>query len=375
MRRFAGVLVLVGAVLGHAAGCSGSEDDGTGGAAGATAGSAGASQQGGAAGVAGAGASGKAGGVVSTGGQGGAVGCASDSAKAIQRPIDLYVMLDQSSSMAQNDKWLNVTTALEAFLNNENQTGLGVGLQYFPLFNTAAQCVASQYAQPEIPIKQLPAAAKELTDSITKHAPVGAETPTRPALTGAVDYAAAWAKAHPDHVTVVVLATDGEPTVCGTDTAEIASIAAGGAKQTPKVLTFVVGVGQGFEPVLDAIASAGGTEKAFVVDLSKDVGAQFAAAMDAIRGKAIDCTFTIPKPKDVALDFNKVNVTYTVGGKKVDFGRVASAAACQGKDDAWYYDDPQNPKTIQLCPKACDRVRVAPGSEVTFVFGCETNVK
>lgn len=356
--------------------CSGSDDSGADGAAGSAAGSGGSSAQGGAAGVgATGGAAGKAGGVVSTGGQGGAVGCASDSAKATQRPIDLYVMLDQSSSMAQSDKWLNVTTALEAFLNNENQSGLGVGIQYFPRFNTAAQCVASQYAEPEIPIKQLPGAAKELTDSITKHAPVGAETPTRAALTGAVDYATIWAKAHPDHVTVVVLATDGEPTVCGTDTAEIAAIAAGGAKQTPRVLTFVVGVGQGFEPVLDAIAAAGGTEKAFVVDLSKDIGAQFAAAMDTIRGKAIDCTFTIPKPKDMALDFSKVNVTYTLGTKKMDFGRVAGASACGTKDDAWYYDDPQSPKTILLCPKACDLVRAAPGSEVTFVFGCETNVK
>jgi hypothetical protein len=42
-----------------------------------------------------------------------------------------------------------------------------------------------------------------------------------------------------------------------------------------------------------------------------------------------------------------------------------------GAAGGWYYDNPQNPTKIIMCPTTCDEVQ---GGKVTVVFGCETLV-
>jgi hypothetical protein len=72
-------------------------------------------------------------------GSGGAQACAGQTTKAETVPLDMYLMLDKSGSMLEGtggqgvSKWDAVTQALEAFLNDPQSVGLGVGLQYFPL--------------------------------------------------------------------------------------------------------------------------------------------------------------------------------------------------------------------------------------------------
>ena len=67
----------------------------------------------------------------------------------------------------------------------------------------------------------------------------------KPALTGALQYARAWAAAHTDRKTVVVLATDGDPSFCSGNTVQdVANVAQAGFTATPSVETFVVGVGR-----------------------------------------------------------------------------------------------------------------------------------
>ena len=36
----------------------------------------------------------------------------------------------------------------------------------------------------------------------------------------------------------------------------------------------------------------------------------------------------------------------------------------------WYYDNPQKPSSIQLCPGTCDTVSADPTGKVKVVFGC-----
>ena len=74
------------------------------------------------------------------------VGCATDTQKAKQLPLDLYVMLDTSGSMndlvgPQHSKWNAVSAAIAAFANDPGSSGIGVGVQYFP--KTAAGFPAS----------------------------------------------------------------------------------------------------------------------------------------------------------------------------------------------------------------------------------------
>lgn len=92
-------------------------------------------------------------------GQGGADACAGVSVKAELVPLDMYILLDKSGSMADAagkgpgalTKWEAVTAALEAFFVDPQSAGIGVGLQFFPIIvpnvpdtcTNSAQCGAA----------------------------------------------------------------------------------------------------------------------------------------------------------------------------------------------------------------------------------------
>ncbi|MCC6521992.1 MAG: hypothetical protein IT373_04975 [Polyangiaceae bacterium] len=407
---YLGALVATAGALGAAAACKSGDAEGTGAAAGngtgaSHVGGAGGSHQGG---------TGQGGFIFTgTGGeagyQGAGGGCASESVKAEKQPLDMYVMFDQSGSMTDpvaggGDKWGAVTSAFGAFVQQPAALGIGIGLQYFPLVTTA-QCPAScqsnadcagcgscfvvngtgtcsgvdscstvDYATPEVPIQTLPAVRADVLTSLLGHVPVGA-TPTSAALAGAVSYATSWASAHLDHVTIVVLATDGDPTECDTNLANINAIAAGAAAGTPRVLTFVIGVGTSLS-ALNGIAAAGGTTAAFLVDTSQDVGEQFLNALNQIQGQALGCVYQIPQPQQGTIDYTKVNVEYTpgLGGGTQPFPKVSGPADCPPNGDAWYYDDNQSPQQILLCDATCNKVKADAGGEIDIVLGCTTIV-
>ena len=75
----------------------------------------------------------------SQGGSGGS--CAGSTVKGELAPLDMYIMLDRSGSMADLTgaqgngpaKWDAVATALKSFFSDQGSNGLGVGLQFFPL--------------------------------------------------------------------------------------------------------------------------------------------------------------------------------------------------------------------------------------------------
>lgn len=74
-------------------------------------------------------------------GTSGGESCAGTTSQAEQIPLDIYLMLDSSGSMydktgAGPSKWDAVTQALSAFFSDPQSSGLGVGLQHFPLLGT-----------------------------------------------------------------------------------------------------------------------------------------------------------------------------------------------------------------------------------------------
>lgn len=76
------------------------------------------------------------------GGNGGDAGlneCAADTQQAKLAPLDLVLMQDTSGSMwettsGSTTKYDAVKTALDAFMGDTGSAGIGLGLQYFPLF-------------------------------------------------------------------------------------------------------------------------------------------------------------------------------------------------------------------------------------------------
>src|SRR6185295_8827525 len=97
-------------------------------------------------------------------------------------------------------------------------------------------------AKAETPIAPLPGNAQPILDSLARHMPSTA-TPTSPALQGAVDFSKQWAIDHPGRTVVVVLATDGGPSQCDTDSINIKKIAQAAHNGMPSIRTFVIGVG------------------------------------------------------------------------------------------------------------------------------------
>jgi hypothetical protein len=339
--------------------------------------------------------------------------CSTNTYSGERLPLDMYFLVDTSGSMQDKvqggTKWSVVSAALTAFVNDPANADIDPGIGYFPLVlpnvpafctvdtdcatygpcidgfpvdgsspparlfgvcNGADVCQIPPYAMPSVPL-QLPPNQAAVVNDIANHGP-GGGTPTQPALSGTMQYVTGWAQAHPGRTSVIVLATDGEPTGCDTNTAQdVANVAAAGLAEMPSIRTFVIGVGNSLQN-LDLIAAAGGTDKSIVVDTGGDVATQFTQALAAIRGQAVPCVFNIPSTGDV--DPNQVNITYTpTGGTSTTIPRTTdgTAATC-GAAGGWYYDDPSNPKTVRVCDTSCTAISAS--TSVNFEVGCATVV-
>lgn len=255
------------------------------------------------------------------------------------------------------------------------------------------QCSQSAYAAPAVEIQPLPAAAPALVASLNAQEPDG-DTPTGPALRGAIAHAREWANAHPGHTVVAVLATDGLPTECLPDNVgftgttsldtlvnEVTGVAADGLLGSPSISTFVIGVFSGTDtnaPAnLERMAKAGGTNQAQIVDTAGDVTKQFVAALNTVRTSRLACEFQLPpQPPGSALDFFQVNVAYREGATASNLFYVRSPDRCDPVSGGWYYDDLKGvaPSKIIVCPETCAAFQNASGS-VEIQLGCATAIK
>ena len=319
----------------------------------------------------------------------------------------MMIMLDQSSSMSDavstgGTKWDSVKSALDTFVGQPGLTGVSVGIQYFGQPGTCSilacnatpdcgasacgpcvanvclgtltaggdSCSAADYATTSVEIAPLPGVASHIVSSIAAHSP-STSTPTSAALQGAIDHATSWAHGHVGDAVVVVLATDGDPTECDTSLTNIDAIAAAGFAGTPKIPTFVIGVGSSLSS-LNGIAAAGGTTSAFLVDTNANVNQQFLDAMNAIRHSVLGCQYQIPAPTMGSPDYGTVNVVYTSGGVATTFPYVMTKQNCPASGDGWYYDNPASPTQIILCDATCTRVEADHAAEVDITLGCST---
>ena len=74
-----------------------------------------------------------------------------------------------------------------------------------------------------------------------------------------------------------------------------------------------------------------------------------------------------------AVDFEKVNVDFNDGmGNVLPIGKVNAEADCANVMDGWYYDDPNAPTKILVCPQTCAKIQIAPMASMNIKFGCET---
>ncbi len=291
------------------------------------------------------------------------------------------------ATAATGDRWSAVKGALQQFVSTPAAAGINVGIQYFGLGGNVlfamSSCNAADYQGADVEIAPLPGNAQPIIDSLNNHKP-STNTPTAPALTGAINHAIAWKNKNPDHAVIVVLVTDGQPNGCGT-VADVVNVAKQGL--TSSIPTYVIGVtspgttcNYDMNPPnqqdLDAVAMAGGTAASLIVDLSKDTAKQFLDTMDKIRARSNPpCQYTLPPaPMGEHLDPMKINVEYTPPGAPMAMTLtfVSQQAACDPAAGGWYYDDPVTPKTISLCPATCGKVTADVSGAINIAVGCVT---
>jgi hypothetical protein len=387
--------------LGTAVGCSGKDDDADESGSGGSAGSGGSLSLGANTGIGNVGTGGGA--VVSKGG-GNSCTIEPDSTECVGQayegesiPLDIYIMFDQSGSMCNcvdpvfdmigrpcPDAECNATRmdavreAARLFMDDPQSQGVGVGLGYFGKQTIGqASCDEADYEEAAVEIGALPGHANVMMASLDEIVPTG-ETPSGAAIRGACTYAQGWKTANPSHETVILLLTDGRPeapvtcqagTCCPTidDAVEAATTC---LDSKPGIRTYVLGVGPMLDN-LDSIAAAGGTERAYLVE-GGDVANQVLEALRTIRGDAIPCTMGLPTaPGGLALAYDKVNITYASPSCEATYYNYVETVDVCAEEGGWYYDDPNAPESIKLCPTTCDQVS-APGGKLVFTVGCET---
>jgi Mg-chelatase subunit ChlD len=254
------------------------------------------------------------------------------------------------------------------------------------------ECNPSAYSTPAVEISPLDTGTPAVLASIDAQMPSG-DTPSAPALAGAIAHAQQWASTNSGHSVVVVLATDGLPTECLPDTLsysgtatqralveEVASIAQEGVFGTPSVATFVIGVFSaedvGAPDNLRLIAQAGGTREAQIIDTGGNITQQFLDALNSIRKSRLACEFRIPENDTGAeTDYMAVNVEFADDGTPETLYYVGTPDRCPA-EGGWYYDDTsaKAPAKILVCPSTCAEFQDLAAGSIQVKLGCRTKV-
>jgi hypothetical protein len=338
--------------------------------------------------------------------------CSVDVHQGERLPLDIYFLVDTSGSMNEKiqggTKWSVVSGALVGFLNDPANSDIATGIAYFPkvlpgvppfctidadcmaygpcvdgivsadgmthLFGNcqkADACQVSEYSMPAVPLALPPNHGAVVTD-IGRQNP-GGGTPTQPALQGASAIAQQWAKQNPGRTTIIVLATDGDPTGCTTNTVQdVANVAAMTLAGSPSIKTYVIGVGNSLTS-LNSIAQSGGSGQAFVLDTTGDVAKAFTAALNMIRGQAVPCDFKVPtETSSGKVDPTLVNVRFTPanGAPQVIPQTFDGTSGTCGPMGGWYYDNNAAPTLLKMCDVSCKALGL--GGRVEVELGCQT---
>src|SRR5262249_6939166 len=142
--------------------------------------------------------------------------------------LDVFLVLDRSGSMAGR-KWAAARDGIGDFAKSK-ASGIEVGLTFFPP-PAPIDISSDEYCRwgdvhryhPDVALGPLPQNEAALALAFASTEPVGS-TPLYPALYGTLGLATERKTAFPSHIVVVVVATDGLPTVCELDPNEFAKI-------------------------------------------------------------------------------------------------------------------------------------------------------
>jgi hypothetical protein len=276
--------------------------------------------------------------------------------------------MNEANVGARHSRWQSVRDAVRRIVTDPEVVSWNtrVGITFFGQSGTfidGVDCEVTAYSTPgELGVEIASVAELDHADAIIEAmdavGPAG-EKPTFPALAGALEYALE--SKGQGRIALVVLITDGPPTVCQDpeSVAELADLAANAYAKNPFVRTLVVGMGPAACILQDV-----GTEPAINVPDGELAGSLLQALRD-LTLPDIPCGLAVPSP--VTPDGQLIDVTEP----RVRFARLQAGvwteevvpqlntpADCDGSPHGGFtLDDPIAPSVITLCPCTCEYVR------------------
>lgn len=322
--------------------------------------------------------------------------CAQASAVATLQPLDMFITLDHTASMAPDcplgsagtSLWCRATNALSTYFKSASSTGNGAALQFFNLNNL---CDGTGEDVSVVPggitgYQTLPSSAFDT--KLDDDAPVGGfGTRTESAIRGLVAFTGRPANRVAGRSTIGIIVTDGDPTQCDTTPAGLSGLLQTHFTATG-VRTFLVGMTGADDATLEGIAAGGNAplHATNINGLTNTCGASpspcrhwnvgngdgnvLVEALKAIQSSAVGCNLKMPSTDGGTIDLNQVKVEYSPGGNPPaqELQRVNDTASCVA--NGFYYDDNTTPTVVSLCPQVCTTVQADPSAKVNVLFGC-----
>lgn len=320
---------------------------------------------------------------------GGAQSCASTSANGELQELALAFAFDVSGSMGIGDfpyhnkelKWDPVVAATKAFFESPDVARVSASMVFFPTAEEDNRCDTEEYATPDIPLQALP--SMEFSDALDDLYPDRGGTPTLAVVQATIRYVDSLIEAGSTAKHAIVLVTDGTPAGCTEEFDSVDLVADAVAEVSDRIPVYVIGIANpptDEEPNppdnvsgLHQIAQAGSAADAFLIDTGNPTQtvADFNVAIQTIRESGISCELAIPDaPSGQTFDKEKVNVSLTAD---TEVSELIYSEDCS-EDDAWRYDDAEQPSRIVLCEQTCEVIKSHADAALRVEFGCERRV-
>jgi hypothetical protein len=281
------------------------------------------------------------------------MGCGGELYQATAIPPNVLIVLDRSGSMDaslggdQGTKWQVAQDAIGQVVT-EFGPHVRFGLSLYPGLDPACD-VGSGCAPGEVFVDVGMGTAAQIIEVLGLVDTCTLGTPTAEALEGLQDYPGLEDLERPNFI---LLVTDGQST-CDDPVPIVASL----RDQSPEIKTFVVGFGNGADPIeLDGMAEAGGT--ALMGDPKYYQAGDAQALVDAfgeIAGSVLSCTFVLdavpPDPDELYVYIN---------GELIPHDPVHV--------DGWDYVPDTNQLTFYGPP--CTLLQSGLAMDLEIVFGC-----
>ncbi len=337
-----------------------------------------------------------------TGVEGIDAGCALRVIRGQLRPSNLLFLIDRSGSMACNlpsdgqssaecdqfpirrfpekpSKWELTIAALSSALEALKGSGrVTVALSEFPL--PGSSCTIA--SEPQFAFRPLDDAVEiAFSQTLGTTQPYGNTPIVGATLLGYQYILNEMREGQLDGETFVVLLTDGRETCRPGEVDHLLQVDAVNANQLLGVRTFVIGVpgSEDAREFLSELADVGGTVRSndcyygplptdgnchFDMTTSASFASDLLEALTKINAEILSCTFDIPDRSTA--DLTRVNVALNNRSLK-----YVSEPSCSDSSEGWQYTPGQ--MSIRLCGAACAEAQ-HPGSAVSIVLGCPTNV-